>query len=87
MLPLTTPPYYVLNGPSGIDSVVGGVQVDNHNRVVNGKGKAIPGLYAGGVLTSGWLNGLYAFFGSEMSYSVFSGRNAAQEIATLLSKE
>lgn len=84
LLPLTTAPYYVLNGPSGLDSVVGGVQVDNHNRVVKPNGKPIPGLYAGGVMTSGWLNGLYAFFGSEMSYSVFSGRNAAAEIAKRL---
>lgn len=84
--PLTTAPFYVLDGPAGIDSVVGGIQVDNHNRVVKPDGKAIPGLFAGGVTTSGWLNGLYAYFGSEMSYSVFSGRNAAAEIAKALGK-
>lgn len=83
---LQTPPYYVLNGPSGIDCCIGGLSVDNHQRVVDKDGMPLKGLYAGGVLTSNWLNGLYAFFGSELSYSVFSGRNAASEIAEFIKK-
>ena len=78
---LDSPPYYVLNGPSGMDSCIGGLNVNHHQQVLDKKGMPIKGLYAGGVLTSTWLNGLYTFFGSEMSYSVFSGRNAAKEVS------
>jgi fumarate reductase flavoprotein subunit len=81
LYPLNQGPYYVLDGPSGIDTCIGGLSIDNHQRVVDHSGKPLDGLYAVGVLTSNWLNGVYAFFGSEMSYSVFSGRNAAEEIA------
>ena len=86
LFPLDTPPYYVLNGPSGLDSLVGGLTIDNHQRVLDKDGMPLPGLYAGGVLTSGWLSGLYGFFGSEMSYCVFSGRNAAGEISEFIKK-
>ncbi len=78
---LETPPYYVLNGPSGMDSCIGGLNVNHRQQVLDKGGMPIKGLYAGGVLTSTWLNGLYTFFGSEMSYSVFSGRNAAKEVS------
>lgn len=79
--PLKTPPYYVLNGPSGIDTCLGGVLVDSRQRVIDKEKKPIKGLYAAGVVTSGWLSGGYAFYGGEMSYTIFSGRNAAEEIA------
>lgn len=86
LLPLTQPPYYVTNGPSGIDCCIGGLSVNNHQSVIDKDGMPLRGLYAGGVMTSGWLNGLYGYWGSEMSYSVFSGRNAAAEISGYISK-
>ncbi|MDR3277415.1 MAG: FAD-dependent oxidoreductase [Oscillospiraceae bacterium] len=80
LFPLTQPPYYVTDGPSGIDCCIGGLSVNNHQSVIDKDGMPLPGLYAGGVLTSGWLAGLYGYWGSEMSYSVYSGRSAAQEV-------
>jgi len=81
LTPVDTPPYYVILGRSGIDTCLGGLKVDNHQRVMTPAGGTIPGLYAAGVMCSGWFNGAYAFFGSEMSFTLFSGRNAAKEAA------
>ena len=79
LYPLSKAPYYVMLGLTGIDTCLGGLKIDNHQRVVRPDGTHIPGLYAAGVLTSGWVAGLYAVNGSEMSYTIFSGRNAAEE--------
>jgi fumarate reductase flavoprotein subunit len=81
LTPVEKPPYYVILGRSGIDTCLGGLKVDNHQRVMTPDGGVIPGLYAAGVMCSGWFNGAYCFFGSEMSFTIFSGRNAAKEAA------
>jgi len=80
--PVKRPPYYVILGKSGIDTFLGGVTVDNHQRVMTPDGGVIPGLYGAGVMCSGWFNNLYAYWGSEMSFTLFSGRNAAKEVAS-----
>ncbi|MGI5971861.1 MAG: FAD-dependent oxidoreductase [Oscillospiraceae bacterium] len=79
--PLTQAPYTVILGRSGIDTCLGGVKIDNHQRVMNKKGRPIPGLYAAGVMCSGWFNDSYCYFGSEMSFTVYSGRSAGREAA------
>ena len=78
MLPLTTPPYYIYRGPSGIDTCIGGLKIDDRQRVLDKDGRVIQGLFAAGVLTSGWCARNYAFFGSEMSYTIYSGRTAGE---------
>ena len=77
--PVEKAPFYVIRGESGIDTCLGGLKINNHQEVVNKDGVAIPGLYAAGVMCSGWFNNLYAFFGSEMSFVLYSGRAAAKE--------
>jgi fumarate reductase flavoprotein subunit len=84
---VTTPPYYVLLGRSGIDTCLGGLKVDNHQHVMKPDGGIIPGLYAAGVMCSGWCNGAYCFFGSEMSFTIWSGRNAGKEVAEYLKQK
>ena len=84
LFPVEQAPYYVIRGESGIDTCLGGLKINNHQQVVNKDGDAIPGLYAAGVMCSGWFNDLYAFFGSEMSFTLYSGRAAAAEVAALL---
>lgn len=81
LIPFSTPPYYVIIGDSAVDTFIGGVLVDNHQRVMSKKNRPIPGLYAAGVMTSGWLHKSYGFPGSELSYTLFSGLNAALEAA------
>ena len=84
LFPVEQAPYYVIRGESGIDTCLGGLKIDNHQHVVDRDGAAIPGLYAAGVMCSGWFNSLYAFFGSEMSFTIYSGRAAAAEAAAHL---
>jgi fumarate reductase flavoprotein subunit len=84
LVPVKTPPYYVLLGRSGIDTCLGGLKIDNHQHVMKPDGGIIPGLYAAGVVCSGWCNGAYCFFGSEMSFTIWSGRNAGMEVSEYL---
>ena len=86
LYPVAKAPYYVIRGESGIDTCLGGVPVDSHQRILKADGHAIPGLYGAGVMTSNWLGGNYAVNGAEMSYVIFSGRNAAEEAAKYIQK-
>jgi fumarate reductase flavoprotein subunit len=87
LVPLNHPPYYVLRGPSGIDTCLGGLMINHRQEVLDKEQYAIPGLYAAGVMTSGWTQqGGYAYFGSELSYTLFSGRNAGTNAAEYISK-
>jgi fumarate reductase flavoprotein subunit len=84
LFPCEQPPYYVLLGRSGVDTCLGGLKVDNRQRVVRRDGSVIPGLYGAGVMCSGWFSNLYCFFGSEMSYTIYSGRTAGAEAAAYI---
>ena len=75
------PPYYVFKGFSGVDTFIGGVHINYELKVVDPEGNPIPGLYGAGVCTSGWLNGGYAFYGTELSFCFFSGRNSGRNAA------
>jgi len=81
LVPLRTPPYYVIKGPSGIDTCIGGILINHNLAVVDKNGDQISGLYAAGVCTSGWLNKGYAYQGGEMSFTLFSGRFAGKHAA------
>lgn len=83
LIPITGAPYYVVKGTAGIDTPSGGVRIDHHMRVVTeGKWDPIPGLYCVGVCAGGWLGkDSYAFPGSEMSFTFYSGYTAGAETA------
>jgi len=81
LIPLETPPYYVFQGPSGVDTFIGGIHINHRLEVIDKNQRAIPGLYAAGVCTSGWLNGGYAFYGSELGFTLYSGRTAGTNAA------
>lgn len=87
LYPVQTAPYYVLLGDACIDTAIGGVTIDNYQRVVNKEGKYIPGLYAAGVMCSGWTNGQYLVNCAAMSYTVYSGRTAGEEAAAFIAKK
>ena len=84
--PVQTPPFYVLRGDGCIDTAIGGVTIDNYQRVVNEGGKYIPGLYAAGVMCSGWANGQYVVNCAAMSFTIYSGRAAGEEAADYIVK-
>jgi succinate dehydrogenase/fumarate reductase flavoprotein subunit len=81
LISLKTPPYYVFQGPSGIDTCIGGIHINHQLNVINKKQQPIKGLYAAGVCTSGWLSGGYGFYGSELSFTLYSGRQAGANAA------
>lgn len=81
LIPLETPPYYVFQGPSGIDTCIGGIHINHQLNVIDKKHQPIKGLYAAGVCTSGWLSGGYGFYGSELSFTLYSGRQAGANAA------
>lgn len=85
--PVEKAPYYVILGRSGIDTCLGGLKIDNRQRVLDQEGHVIPGLYAAGVMCSGWFNDSYCYFGSEMSFTIYSGRTSGAEAAQLLKGE
>lgn len=87
LVPFSKPPYYVMIGDTAVDTFIGGLLVDNHQHVMSVKDRPIPGLYAAGVMTSGWLHKSYAFPGSELSYTLFSGLNAAVEAVESLKEQ
>jgi succinate dehydrogenase/fumarate reductase flavoprotein subunit len=84
LVPLTTPPYYAMQGYSGIDTCVGGIRTDHNLAVVNKKESPIKGLYAGGVAVGNWASIGYGPFGSCFSFATYSGyasgKNAAKYV-------
>jgi predicted oxidoreductase len=83
LLPITTGPFYAVpNIPSRL-STLNGVYVNEKLKVIDEKGAAIPGLYAGGLDSGGMFMTDYnhAFSGSASSYSFFTGFHAADTVA------
>lgn len=79
--PFATPPYYVIEAWQGIDSIIGGIQVNHKLQVLNENEDPIQGLYAVGIGNSGFLGGGYSYPGTESSYTMSSGYIAGAEIA------
>jgi fumarate reductase flavoprotein subunit len=81
LLPLTTPPYYAIQGYSGIDTCIGGIRTNHNLEVVNREFYPIKGLYAAGVAVGNWLSIGYGPFGSCFSFTTYSGYTAGGNAA------
>jgi fumarate reductase flavoprotein subunit len=81
LIPLNTPPYYALKSYSGIDTCIGGLRTNHRLEVMDKNIRPIKGLYAAGVVVGNWLGLGYGWFGSEMSFTAFSGYNAGKNAA------
>ncbi|WP_267201742.1 FAD-dependent oxidoreductase [Limosilactobacillus kribbianus] len=80
---VTDGPFYAVELGVGIAAAIGGIRVDNCNRVLNDYGYPIGGLYVIGNDAAGMMVGdTYAVTlpGSTAGYASFSGRNAVQHI-------
>lgn len=89
LLPLIFPPYYAIKGIPVILDTIGGVIINENMEVLNPARQVIPGLYAAGVVTSGWQSEVYC---SELSASAFgfainSGRIAGENAARFIHGE
>jgi fumarate reductase flavoprotein subunit len=81
--PLRRPPYYAIKGIATILDTIGGVVINERMEALDTGKRPIPGLYAAGVITSGWESDVYC---SELSASAFgfavnSGRIAGENAA------
>lgn len=83
--PLSRSPYYVCRFVPLMVETIGPVVVNHHFQVLRAvDSKPIPGLYAGGAVTSGWMGHDYELWGANLGYGMSSGRIAADHIAASL---
>jgi fumarate reductase flavoprotein subunit len=81
LIALRKPPYYALRFGLLMIDTVGPVKINERMEVLDKDGKAIPGFYAAGVITSGWQGRDYHMFGSALGLSAAGGRIAGTNAA------
>jgi fumarate reductase flavoprotein subunit len=87
LLPLTNPPFYAIRGLSVLLDTIGGIKINKRMEVLDNQDHPIPGLYAAGVVTSGWESETYCstLSASAFGFAINSGRiagvNAIQAVA------
>lgn len=79
---IAKPPFYAIKRYPLARKSMGGIAVDTETRVVDSRGKVIPGLYAVGEVTGfARINGRAALEGTFLGPSVLMGRIAGRSIA------
>jgi NADPH-dependent glutamate synthase beta subunit-like oxidoreductase len=80
LVPLRTPPYYAIK--CGVDylDTIGGIKINERMEVLDKHDKAIPGLYAAGIDTGGWVGDTYCIktTGTTFAFAINSGRIAGE---------
>jgi fumarate reductase flavoprotein subunit len=59
----------------------GPIRINERMKVLDKEDNPIPGFYAAGVVTSGWVGYDYYLFGSALAYCISSGRIAGESAA------
>jgi len=79
-------PYYAFKCKTDILNTIGGIKINERMEVLNKDDNAIPGLYAAGVDTGGWMQETYNgdMSGSAYGFAVNSGRIAGENVAHYL---
>ncbi len=77
---LMQPPYYMLVAKPSVHHTMGGLVTDTHTRVIDTKGKVIPGLFAAGEVT-GLTHGSNRLGGNAITDITVFGRIAGKEAA------
>lgn len=73
-VPLETPPYYAFPVTCGITFTFGGLRADQHGRVLDEFGQAVPGLFVCGEMLGGLFSGNYPGGTGLTSGAVFGHR-------------
>ena len=81
--PLRTPPYYALRAYPGLLTTIGGIKINEHMEVIDKNDNPIPGLFAGGNDTGGWVSDTYDInlAGVTFGFAINSGRMAGESAA------
>jgi fumarate reductase flavoprotein subunit len=79
--PLRTPPYYGLRILAGWDQATQStIKINERMEVIDTQYRAIPGLYAAGIVTGGW-DGCREYPGTGLGFVVTSGRISGENAA------
>jgi fumarate reductase flavoprotein subunit len=80
LLPLHSPPYYAIRGLAVLLDTIGGIKINERMEVLDNQNDPIPGLYAAGVITSGWESDTYCsdLSASAFGFAINSGRIAGE---------
>lgn len=81
--PIEKAPFYGFRLSSGMLNTNGGVRINTNAQVVDPRYKAISGLYAAGIVTSGWMGETYLGGGCQ-PVALWCGRKAARHIVASL---
>jgi NADPH-dependent glutamate synthase beta subunit-like oxidoreductase len=80
LVPLRTPPYYAIK--MGVDylDTIGGLKINERMEVLDKKGVPMPGIYAAGIDTGGWVGDTYCIrtTGTTFAFAINSGRIAGE---------
>ena len=76
LVPLRKAPFYALRFRPLMIDTAGPVVVDGRLRVLDRERRPIPGLFAAGSVTSGWIGADEHRFGTPLSWAISSGRVA-----------
>jgi fumarate reductase flavoprotein subunit len=81
--PLRTPPFYALRCTQAHHGTIGGIKINHHMEVIDTNNEKIPGLYASGNDTGGWVDGTYPHHltGTALSFALNSARIAGENAA------
>jgi NADPH-dependent glutamate synthase beta subunit-like oxidoreductase len=89
LVPLLTPPYYAIR--MGVDylDTIGGIKINERMEILNREGDPIPGLYAAGIDTGGWVGDTYCIrtTGTTFAFAINSGRIAGECAAGIKCEE
>jgi fumarate reductase flavoprotein subunit len=79
--PMDTAPYYAIRGLAVMLDTIGGIRINERMEVLDKQNNPIPGLYAAGVVTSGWESEIYcsALSASAFGFAINSGRIAGEK--------
>ena len=87
--PLRTAPYYAIR--MGVDylDTIGGIKINERMEILNREGDPIPGLYAAGIDTGGWVGDTYCIrtTGTTFAFAINSGRIAGESAANKIFEE
>jgi len=81
--PIASAPFYGFRLSSGMLNTNGGVRINTNAQVVDPRYKVISGLYAAGIITSGWQGETY-IGGTCQPVALWGGRKAAKHIVANL---
>jgi fumarate reductase flavoprotein subunit len=87
--PLRMPPFYALKCCQAFHGTVGGIKINHRMAVLDNNDRPIPGLFAMGNDTGGWVSDTYYYVvpGTAFSFALNSGRIAGENASAYFSGE